>query len=279
MKLPDDFVFTQSNLQDYIDCRYRFYLKYILHTKWPALVVDDALDYEQRARSGARFHRLVQQYLLGVPEERLAEIADADVDPLLATLWDNFLADVPPLLEGEKFVETTFNTALKGKRLLAKYDLALVTPSGKLEIFDWKTSQKKVRKDWLLERIQTRLYRLVLTLAGGSLMEGVEISPEQVEMNYWFAPHPETPVRLSYDQEQFETDQAYFSDLIDEIMQRPAEAFNKTSDIHKCRFCVYRSHCDRGTEAGELEAFNDFELEPVEETPELAYDEIEEIAF
>ncbi len=48
MKLADSFDFTQSNLQDYVECPYRFYLRHVLHTKWPALIVDDALEYEQR---------------------------------------------------------------------------------------------------------------------------------------------------------------------------------------------------------------------------------------
>ncbi len=279
MKLPDSFDFTQSNLQDFVDCRYRFYLRHILHAKWPALVVDDALKYEQRARSGARFHRLIQQYLLNVPEERLTDLAEADPDPLIVTWWNDFLIHVPPLLAGEKFVESTLSTALAGKRLAAKYDLLLVESNGKLVIFDWKTSQRKIRKEWLLERIQTRLYRMVLTLAGGSLTGEKAVSPEQVEMNYWFAPRPEIPVKLSYDSEQFEADRAYFTGLIEKIIQAPTEAFTKTSDIQKCRFCVYRSHCDRGTEAGELDDYDAFDLEPADETPELDYDEIEEIAF
>ncbi len=50
MSLPETFDFTQSNLQDYIDCPYRFNLRYIRHAKWPALIVDDALEFEQRGQ-------------------------------------------------------------------------------------------------------------------------------------------------------------------------------------------------------------------------------------
>ena len=279
MRLPDDFDFTQSNLQDYIDCPYRFYLRYIRHTKWPALIADDALEYEQRSQSGARFHRLVQQYLLGVPEERLTETAEADPDPLIPVWWDDFLIHLPPLLEGEKFVENTLSAVSNGRRLVAKYDLILAEPSGKLIVFDWKTSRGQVRIDRMLERVQTRLYRLVLTLAGGALIGKHTVPANQVEMNYWFAPHPETPVLLPYDEEQFQTDRIYFSNLIDEIEQRTDDSFEKTDDTRKCRYCNYRSHCDRGTVAGRLDEFDDFDLELPMETPELDYDEIEEIAF
>lgn len=279
MKLPDAFDFTQSNLQDYVECPYRFYMRYYLRTKWPALVVDDALEFEQRTQSGARFHRLIQQYLIGVPEGRLTEIANADTEQLIAAWWDDFLIHVPPLFDGEKFIETTLSTFLGGRRLVAKYDLILVNPSGKLVIFDWKTSQKKISKEMLLERIQTRLYRLIMTLAGNMLTGEHDIAPNRIEMNYWFAPHPETLITLSYDDVQFQEDQAYFTNLIEEIQQRSVEAFERTQDIRKCRFCIYRSHCDRGTSAGHLDAFDDFDLNTEEETPDLEYDEIEEIAF
>jgi RecB family exonuclease len=281
MKLLENFDFTQSNLQDYVDCPYRFYLRYILHTKWPALVVDDALDFELRGQSGARFHRLVQQYLLGVPEERLSALADADPNPDIAQWWDHFLTAIPPLLEGDRFVEMILSADLAGQRLLAKYDLILVKAGGQLVIYDWKTSQKRIRKEWLLERIQTRLYRFLLVHSGKTLT-GCEItSPAQIEMNYWFAPlaHPETPVNLAYDQTAYEKDEKYLTSLIEEILDREAETFFRTSDLNKCRFCVYRSHCDRGTEAGDLAAFEDFEMEPENFTVELDFDQIEEIQF
>lgn len=279
MNLPETFVFSQSNLQDYVDCPYRFYLRYILRTKWPALIVDDALEFEKRGQTGARFHRLIQQYLLGVPEARLTELAAADPEPDVARWWDDFLTAIPPLLEGERHVEMTSGASLLGQRLVAKYDLVLSRPDGTLAIYDWKTSARKIRKDWLLERVQTRLYRMLLTLSGAALSSNAEISPEQIEMNYWFAPHPDARVTLPYTQEAFEADHAYFSDLTGQIRSRPADAFTRTNDLSKCRFCVYRSHCDRGAAAGDLADLDDFSMEPDQAEPELDFDQIAEIEF
>jgi RecB family exonuclease len=279
MNLPESFVFSQSNLQDYIDCPYRFYLRHVLRTKWPALVVGDALAFEKRGQTGARFHRLIQQYLLGVSEARLTELAEADPEPDLAHWWDDFLTVIPPLLEGERYVEMTLGASLQGQRLVAKYDLILSRPDGALAIYDWKTSSRKVRKDWLLERVQTRLYRMLLALSGSVLSSNGESAPERIEMNYWFAPHPDALVALPYTQDAFEADKTYFSDLIAEIRSRPAAAFTRTSDLTRCRFCVYRSHCDRGATAGDLAELDDFALEAEEVEPELAFDQIAEIEF
>jgi RecB family exonuclease len=279
MTLPETLIFSQSNLQDYIDCPYRFYLRYIRHTKWPALVVGDALEFEKRGQTGARFHRLIQQYLLGVSESRLTELAAADPEPNISRWWDKFLTVIPPLLEGQRYVEMTLGASLGGQRLIAKYDLILARPDGGLAIYDWKTSSRKIRKAWLLERAQTRLYRLLLALSGSVLTSGETVTPAQIEMNYWFAPHPEAMVSLPYTREAFDADRAYFSDLTEEIRTRPAEAFTRTSDLSKCRFCVYRSHCDRGTAAGDLADLEDFFPEAETAEPELDFDQIAEIEF
>lgn len=279
MNLPEDFDFTQSNLQDYVDCPYRFYLRYFLRTRWPALVVDDAVDFELRGQTGARFHRLIQQFLLGVPEDRLDDLTAADPNPDVAIWWAAFLLNVPPWLEGARLVETILSTSLVGHRLIAKYDLVLVSDDNKLTIFDWKTSQKRARKDWLLERIQTRLYRFVLTQAGSNLTGNSPIDPEQVSMNYWFAPHPETPLTLPYHQAAYDADSTFLTELINEILEKDEEAFFKTNDLNKCRYCVYRSHCDRGTEAGDLDSFENFSVDPEDFELDIEFEEIAEIKF
>jgi hypothetical protein len=279
MELPKDFYFSQSNLQDYVDCRYRFYLRYILKLKWPALVVDDALDFERRGQIGARFHQLIQQYLQGIPQARVTELAEADPAPELARWWADFLAFVGPNLQGERFVEATLSTALAGHYLLAKFDLALLSEDGKLVIYDWKTSRRAPRKDWLLSRIQTRLYRLILAEAGAELTGGRPIRPDEITMHYWFATQPKTPVTLPYSESAWAADKAYFTSLIEEIIQHEQNQFLRTTNHDKCRFCSYRSHCDRGVRAGDLESFDNFDTRPEDFELDIEFDQIAEIAF
>lgn len=279
MTLPKDFNFTQSNLQDYVDCPYRFYMRYIRHINWPALVVDGALDFEQRSLTGARFHRLIQQYLIGLPQGRLTDMAEADPNPEVITWWEDFLKVVPPLLEGERFVETTLSTHLGGQRILAKFDLVLKNPDGSLVIYDWKTSRKRPRKEWLLDRIQTRLYRWILTQAGTVVSGQEAIQPDQVSMHYWFTSSPGAPITLPYDQSAYEKDQVYFKGLTEEIQGKSEQDFNRTGDTRKCRYCIYRSHCDRGIEAGDLDSYEDFDEGFEESATDVDFENIAEIEF
>ena len=278
MKLAKHFDFTQSNLQDYIDCPYRFYLRYIRRINWPALVVEEAAAFEKHGQAGARFHRLIQQYLSGVDKNLVTESANADPNPKIKLWWSDFLTTVPPVLEGEKWVETIFSLPMVNHRLVAKYDLVLQHISGKIFIFDWKTSRRVPKKKWLLSRVQTKLYRFVLAQSGSTL--GLdEIDPGNITMKYWFAVQPETPISLPYDPDALITDQTYLSHLLEEIIDRDESAFYRTEDINKCRYCVYRSHCDRGEGAGDWESFDTFEFEPEETLPDLDFEEIGEIKF
>ncbi len=279
MKLPEDFTFSQSNLQDYVDCPYRFYLRAILRLKWPALVVDDALAFERRGQLGARFHQLIHQYLLGIPEARITDLAEADPGTEISRWWEDFLQFASRHIDGHPFVEATLRTPLNGQFLLAKFDLILLKDQGRLDIFDWKTSQRPPTKDWLLQRVQTRLYRLILAEAGGELTGGQSIAPEKITMHYWFTARPQTLVSLPYSQNAYDSDLAMVKGLIQEILERDQDRFLRTEDLDKCRYCVYRSHCDRGLQAGDLESFEDFETGPQEFELDFEFDQVTEIAF
>ena len=140
MSLSADFAFTQGSLGDYADCARRFELRFIKRMRYPALEVQEPLQFEKRTRQGARFHKLVQQHLLGVPAEALsASLAD---DEELARWWANYLARGLTDLPAARYSEITLQTHLAGRRLMATYDLLALEPGGPAVIVDWKTGAR-----------------------------------------------------------------------------------------------------------------------------------------
>jgi CRISPR/Cas system-associated exonuclease Cas4 (RecB family) len=267
MTLPGDFgTFSQASLQDYVDCRRRFQLRYLLELAWPAVQTEPAEEQEIYGQQGELFHRLVHQHQLGIPAERLTRIAEAGDrqrgDGRLSLWWDNYLAlDHVPLtgqagpagLPGQRYSEVTLSAPVGGYRLLAKYDLVALNPGARAVIVDWKTSRARPGRPWLAARLQTRVYRYVLVEAGAALNEGQPWRPDQVEMIYWFANHPDQPERLHYSEREYLADREYLSALIAEISHASEDGFFLTDDSRRCRFCPYRSLCDRGVEAGRVE--------------------------
>jgi hypothetical protein len=292
MTLPTDFQFSQGSLQDYVDCPRRFQLRYIQRLAWPAVEAEPALENERHLQQGAAFHRLVHQHVLGLSPERLSStITDED----LSRWWHNYLESAPVDPSAYLYPEVVLSAPVSGHRLVAKYDLiALMGSSGlglspsitlrtgpspieKAVILEWKTSRKRPQRKWLAERLQTRVYPYLLVRAGSHLLEigdgGSEMGdwrpfqPEQVEMVYWFANFSQDPERFPYDAAQYEADDHYLASLIEEIKGLGDEDFPLTTQERRCRYCPYRSLCQRGVRAGsfdemedELEWGDDFEV-------------------
>ncbi|MBI4761204.1 MAG: PD-(D/E)XK nuclease family protein [Chloroflexota bacterium] len=267
---------SQSSLQDYVDCPRRFQLRYLERLSYPAVEMEPALENEKHLQEGEYFHRLAHQYLIGVPVEKIARLANT---VNLQRWWENFLADkdfqgLRDLGSLALHPEASLSAPLGNYRLVAKYDL-LAIENGKAIIYDWKTYRKRPRSEWLAARMQTRVYRALLVHAGAHLNKGQPFAPEQVEMVYWFAEYPNDPARFTYTSAQYKRDWDSLVKLADEIAA--ASSYPLTDDRTKCLYCPYRSYCDRGVQAGEAEQA-EAEME-AEEWFDVNFEQIGEIAF
>ena len=250
MALPLDFQFSQSSLQDYVDCPRRFQLRYLQRLAWPGVEAEPPLENERHLQQGAAFHRLVHQHVLGIAPERLSSLVTEED---LRRWWHNYLAAAPADLPTLSYPEVVLSAPVSGHRLVAKYDLIAVDAGRRAVIVDWKTSRKRSRRKWLAERLQTRVYLYLLVRAGSHLNGGQPLQPEQVEMVYWFADFPADPERFTYDAAQYEADGAYLASLIEEIKGLGDGDFPLTPQERRCRYCPYRSLCRRGVKAGAFE--------------------------
>jgi len=267
-------VLSQSSLQDYHDCPRRFELRYLQRLAYPALEAESALENEKRQQEGEYFHRLAQQYLIGIPAEQVSKLANSDN---LKRWWENFINDKN--LAGLRdlsglHAEITLSAPLGKFRLVAKYDLIAVDKD-MVTIYDWKTYRKRPKNEWMNIRWQTRVYRALLANAGAHLNNGKPFTPEQIEMTYWFADFPAEPARFAYISAQFKRDWDALNKLADEIAS--ASVFPLTDDAARCNYCPYRSYCNRGIRAGDAA---DAELESeAEELFDINFEQIGEIAF
>lgn len=268
---------SQSSLQDYVDCALRFRLRYVERLTYPAVDSEPALENEKHQQEGEYFHRLVQQYLIGLPVEQVGKLANTEN---LRRWWVNFLQQFPNRDELRSiYPEMTLSAPLGNYRLLAKYDLIAIR-DGKATIYDWKTYRKRPRNEWLSARMQTRVYRAMLVKAGAHLNKGVRLQPEDIEMIYWFADFPNEPARFDYTAAQFQRDWDLLLKVSGEITLRQAQgaaSYPPTDDRQKCAYCTYRSYCERGIGAGDWEEAES-EMQ-AEELFDVNFEQIGEIAF
>ncbi len=279
MPLPTNFRFSQASLADYLDCPRRFQLRYLLEQAWPAVESEPLLERERLAELGRRFHKLIQQHVEGLSAETLAESIG---EPELARWWRSYLDSLATTLRDlpkRRRAEVAMSIPIKSYRLAAHFDL-LAVDDDRAVIVDWKTEQRQPAHEQLLQRVQTRVYRYVLT-------EAQQRPPGTVSMIYWFAQYPDQPVTLPYDAAQHADDHQYLGKLIEEIENlardsgelvrapSPGSEWPKTPDERKCAYCVYRSLCNRGVRAG----IGDPEEEDFDLVARINIDQIDAIEY
>lgn len=275
MKPPIDFSFNQQILQDYLDCPRRFELKYLDKLAWPAIRSEPVLEMERHMQLGVRFHQMIHQHQLGLPQDTVASQA---VELELDEWWRSYLSHPPGPLPEKRFPEITLAAPFSGYRLVAKYDLLAIDPNQAAVIVDWKTNRKPIKVTVLKTRAQTRLYPLLLVLAGAHLNGGVSIQADKVKMIYWFTADPAHPVTFQYSEIEYQADCDYLKQLIAQI-EAQEKPFPLTADEKSCLFCNYRSLCQRGIAAGSAAEDETDEGEEGALLPDLDFDQIAEIEF
>ena len=256
---------SANNLQDYIDCPHRFKLRYILKQFWPSEPVDLSHEFEENIRRGQRFHQMAYQFLSGIPKDQILAL---DMDSTLRVWFSAFLDLVETLPIKKKYTEETLVASFKGKRLQARYDLLYADGNGSLTIIDWKTTRVKPDKNTLRNRLQTILYPFILAESACALFTELNNPTYKITMRYWYANHPKKNVEFLYDENLHIQHSNYLSEIISEILSTKSDNFSKTDDKKRCKYCTYRTLCERGNTAGALNdevdeesLFNDFSLD------------------
>lgn len=266
-------VFSAHSLQTYVDCARRFELSYLDGLVWPAVESEPLLESEAFLRNGRIFHEMVHQDIIGLPVIVPAKPA------VLGDWWARYQNHAPANIAGEKFPEKTLVGTINGQVVVATYDLIVITPDKRAIIFDWKTWRQPERVKGIDQKLQSRIYPWLLTEAAGTLIPGLSLEPEAVEMRYWFTEKPEAPHVLQYGREKYEADVAYLGALMQTVLETAPGDFDLTSNEKKCKYCPYRSFCGRGDVAGHWDEGDG--LDVVNEVAALLgdLDDYESVAF
>jgi hypothetical protein len=252
--------FSQSNLQDFKECPRRFQLKVLDQISWPAAYLEPLSRLEQATELGNKFHQLCHQYFSGIDPSALKNNIS---NPDLRIMWENFFDFGINIQSEKRYSEIILSTPFLNHHLIAKYDLVLQTPDSKYIIFDWKTSPRKPSRTMLSQRFQTILYPFIFARAGKSIFKTEHISPDEISLNYWYPmssdPEEIFPYSTSMHSDNLDVLTVVIT-KIDDLIDS-GEIFPLTDDIENCSKCIYRSLCERGVRAGEIDIFTEIDQE------------------
>lgn len=258
--------FSQSSLATLDRCARRFHLQHLRHLAWPAPLTGAEAAWEAAMRRGQLFHLLVQQRSAGVDVEATVRALE---DSELATWWNRYRDCGPVQAEGSVcYSEVEVMAPLGRHVLVAKCDLVVCSPEGRVRIFDWKTGTRlpdpeRQRRSW-----QTVAYRYAVVEGGRGLVPadwpGTGIGPAQVELVYWHAAFADGSLTMPYSPGEHEAARRQLLAAVDrvEAMGLDEAAYARTERVEECRRCPYRSYCERGRLPDPEPAWEDDEAEP-----------------
>lgn len=252
--------FSQSNFQDFKECPRRFQLKVIDNISWPAAYLEPLSQLEKATDTGNKFHQLCHQFFSGIDSDSLTKTI---IDPGLKLMWENFTDFANTIQADNRHSEIILSTPFMGHQIIAKYDMVLQTPEGKFIIYDWKTSTHKPSRTLLSQRFQTFLYPYILVNAGSGIFKADQISPADISMNYWYPMSSDPEELFPYSDTLYSDNIEYLTELISEIdgLIDSGSIFPLTDELDNCSKCIYRSLCERGIHAGDLDIFSEIDQE------------------
>lgn len=276
MCAQNKFIFSQHNLQDFVDCPRRFELKYLMRLNWPSPISNPIQQHQQWTDRGTTFHSLAHAFFCGISK-----------DQILSSIRDNYIKNW--FINFTEFLdkfnnsffwwsEKKFNSKFYGFTFTSIFDAITCLEDGSLLILDWKTSKKIPRKEYMAATIQTILYPCILYSNQAAVEKQVSTPIKQLEMIYWFSEFPDQPIKFEFSQKEIELNTTKLSDLALKISQLKLGEFKLTDDLKKCSFCIFRSLCNRGSIAGNLlldETSTKYESEGFE----LSFDDITDVEF
>ncbi len=253
----DQLFYSQSSLGAYQSCQLKFRRRYLEGLFWPGSWGLDQAGREQ-LEQGRLFHLLAQRYF----SDGVDPLHDVNVGEPVGG-WINNLINLLPLSKDNLYLpEQELRLNAGNLRLVAKYDLLLFTPQGKVLIYDWKTTAGIPKPAYYTKHLQTLVYRYVLCAAGEACSPFGKVNPEDVSMMYWNPQHPSYLEPLPYSSWSFAKDFQLLHELVTQIESREFDNFLATTDVKRCNHCEYAPIClgERASQTEISEEYQDLDL-------------------
>lgn len=223
MKL--EFLYSQNSINTYKSCPIKFKYKYIDNINWKKF---GHKEYYDSLVYGSEFHLVCERFFNDIP-------LGIDKNSLFYG-WIEKIKSVVDTDEGILLPEYEIRFKLDGKNLVAKYDLVIIKEN-KIEIWDWKTENKKMSYENYKNRIQTIVY----------LFLGMEVLPkifdknidyQDISMNYYQMEFDDEPKKIVHSKENHFRYKEIIKNYINSI-----ENNNFYKNTNHCKYCELENIC------------------------------------
>ena len=212
-------------------------MKYMEDMSWKN---DSPMDveYYKGMKIGLDFHLICERYFSGV--ELGVENSNEEL-----IKWAKALQTKMPLNKDNIYLpEYEIKMVKNHIKLQAKYDLIIIKPQGKVEIWDWKTESRKLNRKEMDKRFQTIVYMYMLKEKSNEIL-GINIDLENIKMFFWQPQYEEETIEINYSQTKHDENEKFIGEIISNINGYDFQKdFNKNLYYKQCRFCEFNYFCN-----------------------------------
>lgn len=232
------FEFSQNALNTFRSCPKKFGYKYIQGLNWKK---EDDEEYYRSMKYGLEFHLMCERYFSGIPVGKFTGSKEYEK-------FDQWLEKVKKavsIYEDREYLPE-YGLSIKideESRLTVKYDLAVIyRENGQLsiDIWDWKTENRKLKYNDLEKRMQSIVYMAVAYEAIPKIY-GNGKEKARVRMYYYQPEYYSEPIELTYSEEKYENNKIKIKGIINEIKKSDFEGKN----LKSCKYCEFNMLCNK----------------------------------
>jgi len=219
--------YSQNLLNTFDKCPYKFKIKYLDNIRWKKDSIDDE-DYYENMNMGLDFHLICQRYFSNIP------VVINDSETKLLDFTKSLREKFPILDENIYLPEYEIKMRKDNIKIQAKYDLIIIKPNNKIEIWDWKTENRKLDYKEASKRMQTIVYMYILGERSLEIFDK-QVPFENITMKFWQPQYKEEIISINYSEAVHRSNEKKIKEL---ILRLNNYDFNKDFNIQ-----LYRSQC------------------------------------
>jgi len=226
-----NFLYTQSSIVTFMQCPLKFRYRY-----FDGLYGSDDETLKGSFEKGNKFHLLAERYFKEI---------DTDVNYIkekeLKELFEKLKEKYPIEANCRYFSEYEIRENAEKIRLMARYDLIILKPNGRVQIVDFKTNKRKISKKSIEESLQTKIYLYLLKENYKSVFENIR-KIKNIEMIYYQTEYSEENFTVKYDDELHEKNKIFLSETIENIEVFNFDEYEK-KEVNHCKVCEFKNFC------------------------------------
>ena len=234
----NNFIYSQNSINTYKSCPLKFKYKYIDKINWRQ---DDigSREYYESLVVGSEFHLLCERYFSNIP---LGINENTNPNPKFIKWIDKIKKLLPMCSESRHMMylpEYEIRYSIDGNVITAKYDLIIIKDNA-IEIWDWKTENKKVDYKNAQNRIQTIVYMLLAKEVIPKLYN-IDVDFKNISMKYYQPEFEDEPITIPYSEE---IHNSYKNRIIDYINRIKESKYLTSKNTNHCKYCEFNKLCN-----------------------------------